>query len=215
MRLAFYHKENNAAAAKNELARFLTETAVDSDWYVFTQELGHKFYQKMRSIQRKEEPQEFDHYAFLSLAVYHRLLDVCQERSIYAKDADTIKLRIGEIYMAAGRMEDARKLYLAILKENPKSANAVYNLGIIYEAAGEWQKALTSWRHFSEGAKAGTTYWYEARYRTARAFVALGKRDKACAILKMTLVLHPDLGDAEMTRKYQELKATTCKEESP
>lgn len=213
LRLRFYHRQHKYQEAKNELARFLTETAVDPDWYVFVQELGNKFYRKT-SMQSKESDSALrDHFSFMALAVYHRLLDVCMENSDYTNDMDAVRLRIGDIYMAVGRFNDARKLYQTILKENPKSANAVFNLGLIHEQAGEWKEALASWRRFSDGAKAGTQHWYEARYRTATAFVALGKEDKACTILKMTLVLHPDLGDAAMTEKYQNLKANICVEE--
>jgi tetratricopeptide (TPR) repeat protein len=210
LRLHFYHQHKRLSEAKNELARFLTETVVDTDWYVFVQELGNKFYRQMRTLQQESDTELFEHFTFMPLAVYNRLLEVCSANSTYEKDADTIRLRIGDIYMSANRFSDARKLYQTILKENPKSANAVYNLGLIYEKAEMWKEALASWRRFSDGAKAGTYHWYEARYRTATAFVALGKKDKACTILKMTLVLHPDLGDEELTRKFQNLKADIC-----
>ena len=53
---------------------------------------------------------------------------------------------------------------------------------------------------------------FESRYRTANAFNMLGKRDKACDILNMTLVLHPDLGSDDLKDKYLELKSEICKE---
>ena len=209
LKLKYYHRQNRLMDARDELAKFLTETVVDSE-YVFVQEMGNDFYNKAIALKKESERTLRGHFLLMALSVYQRLLDICRGQEEYEKDVGVVQLRIGDIYMASGRSNEARGLYQAILRENPKSANAVYNLGMIYEQAGEWKEALANWRHFSDGTQVGTHHWYEARYRTAKAFVALGKKDKACTIIKMTLVLHPDLGDEGLTQKFHDMKASTC-----
>ena len=77
---------------------------------------------------------------------------------------------------------------------------------------GQWQDALTTWRKFSDGTKAGTHHWFESRYKTARALFELGKKDRACDVLTMTLVLHPDLADRELKKRFLDLKSKSCEE---
>ena len=61
--------------------------------------------------------------------------------------------------------------------------------------------------------KTGTYHWFESRYKTAWAHTKLGNNHKACEILTITLVLHPDFGDDELKQKFIGLKNKLCKEE--
>ena len=42
----------------------------------------------------------------------------------------------------------------------------------------------------------------------------LGLRDRACAVAKMTLVLHPDLGDDRLANDFARIRSRTCTEET-
>ena len=75
---------------------------------------------------------------------------------------------MAEIYRDVHQTAEAKAIYKEILKRDPRSADAMYNLGLIYEKEGNWEEALTTWRKFSKGLKTGSYYWFESRYRTAR-----------------------------------------------
>ena len=120
---------------------------------------------------------------------------------------------MAQIHINRNQLDKAEDLYINILKKNSLSADAVYNLGLLYEKQEKWQDALDTWRKFSDGVKSGTYHWFESRYRTALAHIHLGNHEKACEILTVTMVLHPDLGNGDLTDKYEALKLKTCPKE--
>jgi tetratricopeptide (TPR) repeat protein len=117
---------------------------------------------------------------------------------------------MAEILRDENQTAQAKALYQDQLKRNPDSADAMYNLGLLYEQGEEWEEALSTWRNFSGGFKTGSHYWFESRYHTAKVLNKLGKRDKACEITTMIEVLHPNLRDEQFKKKFLLLHNDVC-----
>jgi hypothetical protein len=56
----------------------------------------------------------------------------------------------------------------------------------------------------------GSYHWYESRYRSAKAAVELGNKDRACEIIKTTFTLHPEKGDDNLVNKLQVMQMEIC-----
>ena len=108
------------------------------------------------------------------------------------------------------KQKKQKKIYLDNLEQNPESADAIYNLGLISEKEDNWEDALKTWRRFSDGVKNGSHYWFESRYHTAKALYNLGQTENACEILNMTIVLHPELRDNAFKTEFMKLKNDIC-----
>jgi len=145
-----------------------------------------------------------------ALMIYKKLYTISKLYPDYRKYRNPILFRMVRIYMSEGQLLNAIELYNNILKADLLSADEIYALGLLYERTGQWEDALMTWRRFSDGVRPGTDHWFETRYRTAVTLEALGRVDKACDILTVTLLLHPDMGNEKLTNKYIELKKTLC-----
>lgn len=145
-----------------------------------------------------------------ALMIYTKLYSLSKLRPDYRKYRNPILFRMVRIYMSKDQLFNALGLYNNILGADPLSADEIYALGLLYEKTEQWDDALETWRLFSDGVKPGTDHWFEARYRRAVALEALGSVDRACDILTVTLLLHPDMGDDGLTNKYLELNRLLC-----
>ena len=59
---------------------------------------------------------------------------------------ESSKILLGQIFITENRLEEAEKEFLAVLEKNDLSADAHYELGIIYEKLGDSVKARSEWR---------------------------------------------------------------------
>ena len=114
------------------------------------------------------------------------------------------------MYSDENQTAEAKALYQQQLQRDPESADAMYNLGVLYEKEEKWEEALAAWRKFSKGFKTGSHYWFESRYHTAKVLNRLGQRDKACEITTMIEVLHPELRDEQFKEKFTALHSDVC-----
>lgn len=210
-RIACYQKLAMFQEARNEIDRLLAADPMDSQRYVFLKALANRFYKESKSSGSAEDRQRVTHFASASLDIYRALYPVTRENSTDTPDGDAMLLRMGEIYLCQNNLAQARDIYLEMLRRNPHCADAVYQLATIHEQTGQWEQALAGWRRFSDGTPDGTVHWYESRYRTARALMKLGQDDKACTIVTMTTVLHPDMC-TDLVRKFRQLQSEVCRD---
>jgi tetratricopeptide (TPR) repeat protein len=201
LRAIYYHRLGMQEKAHEEIIKLLNVSTADSERYAVMHDLANRYYSEAKSAPLKADT---------ALMIYEKLYTILQANPLYEKYCNTIQQRVAEIYMNKGESEKAIELYQDLIRKDPQSGDAVYNIGLLYEKTGKWKDALSTWRRFSDGVKGGTYHWFESRYRTANAFNMLGKRDKACEILNMTLVLHPDLGNKELEEKFLGLKSQIC-----
>lgn len=198
--------------AQTEIASILPNGQIDPDQYAFLQELANRLYRQSASPQEPKDKNLSDHQSAAAHMIYEKLYQISIDDPAYHEQRDAIRHRMAEMYMNEDNRVKARELYEEILRKNPQSASAVYNLGAIYEKNGQWTEALENWQRFSDRCEVGSYHWYEARYRTARAFVELGKKDMACNIIKTTFTLHPEKGDDNLVKKLQVMQLELCAE---
>jgi tetratricopeptide (TPR) repeat protein len=197
-----------------QVQRLVRDDAIDPRRYALLQELADRFYRQSRVTQGVEERGVNSESADAALALYLRLDAISQTHPSYARFTDSIQLRIARIHAERNQLAEAIGVYEQILQRNSRSADAMLALGALYGETGQWERALETWRRFSDGVQLGTHHWFVSRYETAKALEQLGMLDRACAVAQMTLVLHPDLGDDELANEFVQIRSRTCAEET-
>lgn len=210
LRIDAYYALGMLTEANNEIAAVMPNERIDPDRYAFLQELASRLYRESASPRETKEKNIADHQSAAALMIYEKLYRISVDDPVYHQDSDTNLQRMAEIYMNENKLAKARELFEEIRRKTPQSASAAYNLGAIYEKNGQWTEALENWRRFSDGTEVGSYHWYESRYRTARAFVELGKKDMACNIIKTTFTLHPEKGYDNLVKKLQVMQLEIC-----
>lgn len=145
-----------------------------------------------------------------ALYIYTVLAREAGRTSARAEYLDALHLRIAEIHREQNRFDTARRLYEEQLERDASSADALYNLALIYEQQKEWGKAAASWRKLTRGLQPGTPRWLDARRRTVLSLKELGDARQACDYATMTLVLHPDIDDPETEQAFIRLRRELC-----
>ena len=201
-------------AFSTELDRFVSAGPLNKDRYTSLKQLATQLYYGVEEGAAAKASGAFEYHLKGALQTYNILYNMSAANEAFKKEGEAIQLRMAQLYIFNDQLDIAERLYQDILKRNSLSADALYSLGLLYEKKEQWDAALATWRRFSDGVKTGTYHWYESRYKTAQAHIKLGNVKKACEIITITLVLHPDIGDAEMADKFQKLKTDNC-EKSP
>ncbi|MBT8339648.1 MAG: tetratricopeptide repeat protein [Desulfatitalea sp.] len=214
IRIKCHHQLGQLDYIQKELDRCVSTAHFGRNDFLSLFSLSREFQNQAEIGKDGTETNETKQSAAIALMIYRALSDYSRQNISYMAYATSLQLKMAGIYTRNRQYENAISLYKEILAYEPLSADAVYGLGLLYENTGQWREALDTWRKFSDGLKPGTTPWFESRYRTACALSALGKPDKACTVLTMTMVLHPSLGDAVLAKKYSELEKTICGREA-
>ena len=213
LRMVSYQRLGMIDDARKEITRFISSPVFGSGGHAVLNSLAVRFYQEAERRQKAGQRSDVHQYWEIALVLFQKLYEVSCDNPNHRKYCDQSQLSMAQIYINRDQLDKAEALYINILKKNSLSADAVYNLGLLYEKQEKWQSALNTWRKFSDGVKAGTYHWFESRYRTALAHIHLGNNSKACEIITVTMVLHPELGNAELTKKYEDLKVKICPKE--
>lgn len=71
-----------------------------------------------------------------------RIIKECDDENLILQS----RMLLGTIYSAENKYEDAAKEFLSVLEKNENSADAHYQLGILYEKQGDTVKARSEWR---------------------------------------------------------------------
>ena len=212
LRIDAYYALGMLTEVQTEITGVFPSGQIDPDHFAFLQELGNRLHRESAMPREPKDKNISDHQRAAAHMIYEKLYQISVDNSAYRAEKDAIQNRMAEMYMNEDNRVKAIELYEEILQKNPQSASAAYNLGAIYEKNGQWAEALENWQRFSEQSEVGSYHWYESRYRTARAFVELGKRDMACNIIKTTFSLHPEKGDDNLVKKLQVMQLELCAE---
>jgi tetratricopeptide (TPR) repeat protein len=123
-------------------------------------------------------------------------------------------LHAGSIHHRAGRLDEAKELYLRELASDPDNAVALHLLGVVLHQQGDPSRAIALIR------KAVTTKpdYPEAYSALATALKITGKIDEAAACLRQAIALNPNVADwhsnlavALMTLGNTEEAAAACR----
>jgi len=213
LRMECYQQLQMFKEAKEEINSFLKEDITNSDRWTFLHECASNSYEEAKRLRDKGKNSLANQHSEMALMVYRKLSSIASKNKSYKRFYDSIQLRMAEIYRDENQIAEAKAIYKEILKGDPRSADAMYNLGLIYEKEGNWEEALATWRKFSKGLKTGSYYWFESRYRTAKVLNQLDRRDESCEITTMIHVLHPELRDESFKKKFMELQKEVCGKE--
>ncbi len=209
LRMNCYMKFRMFKEAQEEIRLPDLKGTVNSDFWAFLNKWAGVYYKEAARLREQGEALAGPH-AITAAFIYGKLSDIASRNKAYGKYLDSIQLRWAELLMDEDQTPKARDIYIEYLKRNPNEAEALNNLGKIYEDEGQWQSALEIWRKFSKGLDAGSDQWFEYRFRIVHAYTMMGKNDKACEIISMTQVLHPNLKDEKLIEDMQTLKDKVC-----
>ncbi len=197
-------------SANEEIDSVANVNSTDTKGFTALYELAENLFSEAEASDDRGEEEIAKKNRADALLVYRKLYALSKLKPDYKKYRNPILYRIVRIYMNKDHLFNALALYNNMLRADPLSADEIYALGLLYEKTDQWEDALRTWRLFSDGVKPGTDHWFEARYRRAVALEALGRVDKACDMLTVTLLLHPYTGSETLTNMYVKMKETLC-----
>jgi tetratricopeptide (TPR) repeat protein len=210
LRVECYQKLQLFQEAQEEINAFINGGPINSDRWAFLNECAKEFYEESKKLRNSGKKIQASQNADIALMIYKHLSSFALQGTSYERFFDSIQLRMAEILSDENKTAQAKALYQDQLKRDPDSADAMYNLGLLYEQEEQWEEALATWKNFSGGFKTGSHYWFESRFHTAKVLNKLGKRDKACEITTMIEILHPNLRDEQFKKKFLVLHNDVC-----
>jgi len=117
---------------------------------------------------------------------------------------------------AAGQLDEAARRYAALLDIPGNNSTARYEYAQLLSRGNDHaslEQALALWREVLGRAKPQSQRWFEAKYQLARAHFHLGDSERAAKIIRLTQVLHPELGNPRLKAQFIEL-LTRCEQPS-
>jgi len=210
LRLECYRDQQLIDPAITSIESLLQGYPVNRDLWDFLAEWAEAYDTEAERWYKEGSPDRRTASMGLALAVYTGMEDIASKRAGYQEYLDIVQFRMAEILMSQGEADRASSLYREILTRTPDAADALSNLGRIYEKGGNWEQALEMWRTYSKGIEEGSDAWLDARYRIALAHSKMGRKQAACEVLTMIRVLHPDGGDGALRSKILALEKVVC-----
>jgi TolA-binding protein len=195
--------------AEREVAALTGAAAVDKTTWAFLTACADRHYARAMEGQAKAPAAESGRNAQAALVIYKNLAAIAAKESGYGRLYDPLRMRMAELYAVDHQPAQAAAIYQEQLQRDPTSADALYNLAIVYEMQDKWEEAVSTWSKLSRGLKPGDSHWSEARLRTAQALIRLGKQKEACEVIAVTEA-RGAAQDEEMKRNYLELQSTYC-----
>ena len=209
LRIECYQHLGATDEALREIDTCTKTTRLNSGTWTLLQETAARLYASSKVLRSKQD-QRASGYAATALYIYTALTREAQRNSAFAQYLAPLHLRIAEIHRDEEQTETAQRLYEEELARDPSSADALYNLALIYEQQIKWEQAVSTWRKLTRGLAPGTPRWLEARLHTISGLKALGNLKQACDFTTMTLVLHPDIYDQKTAQMFKQLRTELC-----
>lgn len=210
LRIKAYQNLGMFKDASHEITKIMSGKDIDPDRFNFLKDTANYLFREFTAHEEGKEKELTDFQSTTAHTIYQKLFRITQTTPAYRKEGDSIQHRIAELYMNEDKFDKAREVYEEILRKNPQSASAYYNLGAIYEKFKLWTEAYDNWQRFMDRVEAGSYHWYESRYRSATASVELGKKDRACEIIKTTLAHNSEQGEDHLIKKFQLMQLEIC-----
>jgi hypothetical protein len=116
---------------------------------------------------------------------------------------------LAEAYTATGDLPEAIALYEALRKTDPKDRSLLEAIGTLSVKRGQpadLKRAKSIYRQLESFDPAGSPAWLRTRLTIARVCLQLGEKAECQKLLKVTRILYPELGGAELRGEYAELE---------
>ena len=210
VRIDYYERLQMAREAEAEIHRYIDASPIDEKRLAVLKHLADRYYGEAEELRSEGKTGAASRSATIALLCYEGLLSACAKNAAYTEHCKPLQFQLARIYAQEDKPARAIEVYQELAEKGPGSKQALYELGALYEKTGQWERVLDTWRRVFDQEKAGTPKWLESRYKTIYALKMLGKEDKACALLTMTLTLHPDLCGDALKKRYLDLKSEIC-----
>jgi hypothetical protein len=109
---------------------------------------------------------------------------------------------------ALGEFDRARGILTPLVAARPRDGDVQEAWAELLLAAGgerPGDDALAAWRRVEQGSRPGSPRWFRAKYALAVWHLRRGDRRRAAEIVRLTELLHPDLGGAAMRARFEAL----------
>jgi len=107
-----------------------------------------------------------------------------------------------------GQTSKALGEFRALAAEYPRDGEIQEGYaGLLLEKAdrASLETALAAWRRIAKNSPQGSDRWFRAKYSVALAHFRLNNRAMAARIITQVEILHPELGGAEMGKRFRRL----------
>lgn len=109
---------------------------------------------------------------------------------------------------ALGEFDRARGILEPLVAARPRDGDVQEAWAELLLAAGgerPGEDALAAWRRVEQGSRPGSPRWFRAKYALAVWHLRRGDPRRAAEIVRLTELLHPDLGGAAMRARFEAL----------
>jgi hypothetical protein len=109
---------------------------------------------------------------------------------------------------ASGDAKSAAEMFAKLAAANPKDGEIQEAYATVLVEIGDrpaLDAALVKWREIERNSRTAAPRWFRAKYHLALVYFQLGDRGRAAEIIKVTQVLHPELGGAETKTRFAAL----------
>lgn len=116
---------------------------------------------------------------------------------------------LAEAYTATGDLPEAIAIYETLRKSHPRDRQLLETIGSLSMKRGQppdLQRAKAVYRQLESLDPAGSPGWLRTRLTLARVSFQLDEKAESQKLLKVTRILYPELGGAELQAEYRELE---------
>lgn len=135
-------------------------------------------------------------------------LESIKPEGLPAESLTRYRRLLAEATAGSGDLAAAIPILEELLAERPRDAELLEVLALCLTGSSDEQRlkqALGRWRELERNSRPGTPLWFRAKYGLANTYEKLGNRDYAVRLIKVTAVLHPELGGSAMKARFDAL----------
>lgn len=162
----------------------------------------------LADISRNTDEQVRRELADLQIQAADRLLE--QRDRLDAESRRLLDETRAEAYEARRRPHDALIVYQSMLEQEPRNRQLVRKCAELLASTGdprELRLAYDYWKRLVSLERQGERSWLEARFELADCGLELGQVEEARKLVGVTKLLYPELGGADLRRRYADLEA--------
>ncbi len=123
-----------------------------------------------------------------------------------------------EANIAVGTPLNALSLLEKRIQQNPRDAVLLKTAAELYSQQTQprsQSRARELWQRFAETQPKGSHEWLAARYEIALSLTALGKKQEAKKLIRLTRLLYPELGGTKLRESYEALEQSLDENRTP
>lgn len=139
-----------------------------------------------------------------------RVVALLQPRQHELQGDELVALEVGQAaaLAASGRTAEALQAYERLAKKYPRNGNIQLARAALLQASNDpatLRTALAHWREIEKKSRPGGERWFTARFSQAETLYQLQEKEQAAKLIKLTRILHPEMGGAELKGKFERL----------